>query len=90
MIVAPIPELEFADFGKYRQGIKVERIDNHVKRISIEYGVLYILRALFTDIEKKYIYFKDDVHMHDGGRAIYSRLLAILLISEIIIAYNRM
>lgn len=83
VIVAPILEPEFADYGQYRQGINVGRIDNHVKRIALACGALYIPRAIFSDIENNDKYFKDDVHMHDLGRELYSKLLAKILIRSL-------
>ena len=76
VVVAPIPEPEFANFGKFRQGINIKRIDDHVQRIVLQKNMSFIPRAEVAHIEKTDAYFLDESHMSEGGRKEYSKWIA--------------
>jgi hypothetical protein len=79
VIVMPIPEPELASFTKYRRDIDVARIDRHAERIAKEGGAVFIPRSEIADIERDDTNFRDHVHLHPFGRALYSRWLAARL-----------
>jgi hypothetical protein len=79
VIIAPVPEPEFADYGLLRQDIDVDMIDLHVQRIAKNNEAIFFPRHQFEIIENDDSLFKDDVHMNNFGRQEYSEKLSGLL-----------
>jgi hypothetical protein len=76
VIVTPFPDPEFAGYGKYRQGICLERIDDHVRRIVEEHNMTYLPRDAVTYIEATDRYFYDRLHLDLAGQEEYTTWLA--------------
>lgn len=85
VIVAPIPEPDFADFDQYKYGININRIDEHVRNIvkADDSKIFYLDRDNIRYIESQDRYFSDGVHMFDTGREEYSKYIANRLIDII-------
>ena len=76
VIVMPVPEPEFASWGRYRQGISLDRIDRHVARLCQAGGAMYIDRRDTRCLEETDELFIDHAHLHWKGRDVYSLWLA--------------
>lgn len=76
VIVTPFPEPEFAGYGKFRQGICLKRIDDHVRKIVEEHNMIYLDRDAVTYIEATDRYFYDRLHMDLKGQGEYTTWLA--------------
>ena len=72
----PVPEPEFAAFGKYHQGVDVEKIDRRVEKICVENQTPYTKRWEFKTFEKDDTLFRDEVHFHVTGRKLFSEWMA--------------
>jgi len=76
VIVAPIPEPEFARYGAWMQGVNVDIVDARIAELSAAHGAVFLPRVLSRHIEHNDLLFSDVVHMNSSGRAAYSLWLA--------------
>ena len=75
VLVMPVPEPEFASYSKYRQGINIRTIDDHVAKICAEEHFDFLPRSEVSDIEAVDQNFRDHVHLHWKARKIYTNFL---------------
>jgi len=79
LVLGPVPEADFADLGRYRQGVDVEAVHRRAAASAVELAVPLLPRE--RAIERDAALFRDETHLNPRGRAIYSRALADRLAS---------
>jgi hypothetical protein len=79
LILLAMPEPDFSPFGKWKQGVDPGAADRNVAAIAAEHHLVLIDRSHFTDLERDDLLWRDDIHLNERGRGIFTERLALLL-----------
>jgi hypothetical protein len=79
VVIAAMPVPDFARTNRFRVGVNHDRIDARIEKIAQSRGLLMIERKLVRAIERDDNLFWDRIHLHDGGRTLFSMWLAMTL-----------
>lgn len=79
VILAPLPEPDFALWQPYRQGIDHAAIERRVAKLAASSGVALIAREGLREIEARDQLWNDHIHLHDSGREQFSKHIAAVL-----------
>lgn len=80
VVIAPMPEPDFAFCLAFKRGTDERRVDAHVERIAAAAGVPFLPRGMIADLEHNDPVFSDYIHLDADGRERYSRFLATALL----------
>jgi hypothetical protein len=79
VVIVAMPVPDYSRMDRYRVGVNHDRIDARIETIAQSRGLSMVDRKFVRAIERDDNLFWDRIHMHDGGRTLFSRWLAMTL-----------